>query len=141
MNWLTDCLDCQLSVSRVNGDVRGNSPTTHVDLLDQILSERLISPVATVRADPVTLTLHVLTVLMSHLFSWADSDDQRSYWERTQIGFTVSIEKRNSSRHVPFLSVLGVLSVLGSGRSVCSFVGGDGVLTQLASLGDGHTVL
>lgn len=141
MNWLTDCLGCQLSVSRVNGDVRGNSPTTHVDLLDQILSERFISPVATVRADPVTLTLHVLTVLMSHLFSWADSDDQRSYWERTQIGFMTHVEKRNSSRHGPFLSVLGVLSALGSGRSVCSLVGGDGVLTQLASLGDGHTVL
>lgn len=44
MNWLTDCLDCQLSMSRVNGDVRGDSPTTHVDLLDQILGERLISP-------------------------------------------------------------------------------------------------
>ena len=149
MNWLTDCLDCQLSMSRVNGDVRGDSPTPHVDLLDQILSKRLVIPVTAVRADPVTLALHVLTVLMSHLLSWADSDDQRSYWERTQIGFTVSIEKRNSSRHVPFLSVLGVLSalgsvlgsVLGSGRSVRSLVGSDGVLTQLASLGDGHTVL
>lgn len=141
MNWLTDCLDCQLSMSRVNGDVRGDSPTPHLDLFTQILSERLVIPVTTVRADPMTLTLHVLTVLMSHLLSWADSDDQRSYWERTQIGFTVSIEKRNSSRHVSFLSVLGVLSALGSGRSVCSFVGGDGVLTQLASLGDGHTVL
>lgn len=129
MNWLTDCLDCQLSMSRVNGDVRGDSPTTHVDLLDQILSERLISPVATVRADPVTLALHVLAVLMSDLLSWADSDDQRSYWERTQIGFMTHVEKRNSSRHVPFLSVLGVLSALGSGRSVCSLVGGDGFLT------------
>lgn len=129
MNWLTDCLDCQLSMSRVNGDVRGDSPTTHFDLLAQILSERLISPVAPVRADPMTPALHVLAVLMSDLLSWADSDDQRSYWERTQIGFTVSIEKRNSSRHVPFLSVLGVLSALGSGRSVCSLVGGDGVLT------------
>jgi len=128
-------------VSRVNGDVRGNSPTTHVDLLDQILSERLISPVATVRADPMTLTLHVLAVFVGDLLSWTHGDDQRSYWERTQIGFTVSIEKRNSSRHVSFLSVLGVFSVLGSGRSVCSLVGGDGVLTQLASLGDGHTVL
>lgn len=142
MNWLTDCLDCQLSVSRVNGDVRGNSPTTHLDLFTQILSERLISPVATVRADPVTLTLHVLVVFVGDFLGWTHGDDQRSYWERTQIGFTVSIEKRNSSRYVSFLSVLGVLSsVLGSGRSVCSFVGGDGVLTQLASLGDGHTVL
>lgn len=45
-------------------------------------------------------------------------------------------------RALSILSVLGVLSsVLGSGRSVCSLVGGDGVLTQLASLGDGHTVL
>lgn len=33
MNWLTDCLDCQLSMSRVNRDVRGDSPTTHFDLL------------------------------------------------------------------------------------------------------------
>lgn len=33
MNWPTDCLDCQLSMSRVNGDVRGDSPTTHFDLL------------------------------------------------------------------------------------------------------------
>lgn len=90
----------------------------------------------------MTPALHVLAVLMSDLLSWADSDDQRSYWERTQIGFTVSIEKRNSSRHVSFLSVLGVLSsVFGSGRSVCSLVGSDGFLTQLASLGDGHTVL
>ena len=52
MIWPTDFLNCQLSMSRVNGDVRGDSPTTHVDLLDQILGERLISPVATVRADP-----------------------------------------------------------------------------------------
>ena len=141
MNWPTDCLDCQLSMSGVNGDVRGDSPTPHLDLFTQILSERLISPVATVRADPVTLTLHVLTVFVGDFLGWADSDDQCSHWERTQIGFTVSIEKRNSSRHVSFLSVLGVLGALGSGRSVCSFVGGDGVLTQLASLGDGHTVL
>lgn len=122
MNWLTDCLDCQLSVSRVNGDVRGNSPTTHVDLLTQIFSERLITPVTTVRADPMTPALHVLAVLMSHLFSWA----------ATVV---------DMCRAPPILSVLGVLSVLGSGRSVCSLVGGDGVLTQLASLGDGHTVL
>ena len=98
MNWLTDCLDCQLSVSRVNGDVRGDSPTTHVDLLDQILSERLISPVATVRADPMTPALHVLAVLMSDLLSWADSDDQRSYWERTQIGFMTHVEKHDRRR-------------------------------------------
>lgn len=142
MNWLTDCLGCQLSVSRVNGDVRGDSPTTHLDLFTQILNERLIIPVATVRADPMTLTLHVLAVFVGDFLGWTHGDDQRSYWERTQIGFTVSIEKRNSSRHVSFLSVLGVLSsVLGSGRSVCSLVGSDGVLTQLASLGDGHTVL
>lgn len=138
MNWLTDCLGCQLSVSRVNGDVRGNSPTTHVDLLDQILSEGFIIPVTTVRADPMTLVLEVLSVFVGDFLGWTHGDDQRSYWERTQIGFTVSIKKRNSSRHV---SLLSVLSALGSGRSVCSLVGSDGVLTQLASLGDGHTVL
>lgn len=81
MNWLTDFLDCQLSMGRVNGDVRGDSPTSYVDLLTQILSERLISPVATVRADPMMLALHVLSVLMSDLLGWADSDDECSHWE------------------------------------------------------------
>lgn len=138
----TDTQGRQCSQRSVDRDVGGDSPTLQsLDLLIEILGKRFIIPVTTVRADPMTLALHVLTVLMSHLLSWADSDDQRSYWERTQIGFTVSIKKRNSSRHVLFLSVLGVLSALGSGRSVCSLVGGDGVLTQLASLGDSNTVL
>lgn len=83
MNWLTDCLDCQLSVSRVNGDVRGDSPTPHLDLLDQILSERLIIPMAIVRADPMTLTLHVLTIFVGDLRGWTHGDDQRSHWECT----------------------------------------------------------
>ena len=78
MNWPTDFLNCQLSMSRVNGDVRGDSLTPHLDLFTQILSERLIIPVTTVRADPMTPALHVLAVLMSDLLSWADSDDQRS---------------------------------------------------------------
>lgn len=95
MNWPTDC---QLSMSGINGDVRGDSPTTHLDLFTQILSERLVSSVTTVRADPMTLTLHVLTVLMSHLFSWTDSDDQCSHWECTQIGFMTHVEKHDRRR-------------------------------------------
>ena len=59
----------------VNGDVRGDSPTPHVDLFTQILSEGFIIPVITVRADSVTLVLEVLSVLMSHLLGWTDSDD------------------------------------------------------------------
>lgn len=55
MNWLTDCLDCQLSVSRVNGDVRGDSPTPHFDLFTQILSERLIIPMTTVSVPVVSV--------------------------------------------------------------------------------------
>lgn len=142
MNWLTDCLDCQLSMSRVNGDVRGDGPTPHLDLFTQILSERLIVVLTSIGTEPCALALEVLSVLMSHFLGWTHGDDQRSHWECTQIGFTVSIKKRNCSRHVSFLSVFGVFSsVLGIGRSVRSFVGGDGVLTQLASLGDGHTVL
>ena len=98
MNWLTNCLACQLSVSGVNGDVRGNSPTTHVDLLDQILSERLVSPVAIVRAGPVALALHVLTVFVSDVLSGADSDDQCSHWKCAQIGFMTHVEKHDCRR-------------------------------------------
>ena len=98
MNQPTDFLDCQLSMSRVNGDVRGDSPTPHVDLFTQIFSERLIIPMTTVRADPMTLTLHVLTVFVSDLLGWTHGDDQRSHWECTQIGFMTHVEKHDRRR-------------------------------------------
>lgn len=100
INWLTDCLDCQLSMSRVNGDVRGDSPTPHFDLFTQILSERLIVVLTSIGTEPCVLAPEVLSVLMSHLLGWTDSDDQCSHRERTQIGFAEHVEKRNSSRHV-----------------------------------------
>nr|DAV26014.1 MAG TPA: hypothetical protein [Caudoviricetes sp.] len=88
----------KLSMSRVNGDVRGDSPTTHLDLLIQIFSERLIIPMTIVRADPVTLTLHVLTIFVSDVLSGADSDDQCPHWKCAQIGFMTHVEKYDCRR-------------------------------------------
>lgn len=95
MNWL---IDYQLSMSRINGNVRGDSPTIHVDLLSEILSKRFIIPMTAVRADPVALALHVLTVLMSDVLSGADSDDQCSHWKCAQIGFMTHVEKHDCRR-------------------------------------------